>query len=62
MGVHPLVVVHPGGASRAVVHPGCILPPVNRMTHAYENITFPHTPHAVGNKTGRETHEIILDV
>ena len=47
--------VHPGGAFREVhlgegVHLGCILTPVNRMTDARENITFPHTPYAVGNK------------
>ena len=39
--------VHPGG-----VHPGYTLsPPVNRMTDACENITFTHTPHAVGKNT-----------
>ena len=36
---------------REGVHPECTLPPVNRMAHACENITFPRTPYAVGNKS-----------
>ena len=47
-----------GGASmlQQGVHPGCTLPPlpvnlVNRMTHAWENITFPDSLlYAVGNE------------
>ena len=29
--------------------PGQVLPPVDRMTHAYENITLPQTSFAGGN-------------
>ena len=52
-GVHPLE----GGCMQGCIwrgasRGGCILDapshPVNRMTHACENITLPHTPYAVG--------------
>ena len=42
-GVEPLKGVHPGGASW--MHPTTC-----RQTDACKNITFPHTPYAVGNK------------
>ena len=58
-GVHPLEGVHPEGASRGVAswkHP----PPVNRMTHTCENITFPHTPYAVGKDYALSPFTLVL--
>ena len=46
----------PGGCTCLVPRgaPGQVLPPVDRMTHAYENITLPQTSFA-GGKKGKKT-------